>query len=114
MENKSSVPPRNHRSPIIRVGNVTAQVVFGATIGGFLYWFALLAVLEIEISVLHTDLPFGIDVLLLPMLPPLALGALLRYSLPRLGAASTALMVGCVVVGAGFSLLLLTLEIPAG
>ncbi|MGV9819640.1 hypothetical protein [Nocardia xishanensis] len=111
MGKKPTVPP--HRSPVIRIGNFTAQVVFGATVGGFLYWFTLLAVLEIEINLLHTDLPLGIDIWLVPMLPPLTLAALLRHSVPRLGVASISSMVGCVIVGTGFSLLLLTLNIPA-
>ncbi|MET7768707.1 hypothetical protein [Nocardia sp. NPDC005366] len=107
MDDNPTVPPPD-QSLLARTGGAVAQMSLGIIAGGFLYWLTLIAVLQAEISIIDTDLPFGIDVWLLPMLPPVALGAFLRYAVPRFAIAWTALIVGCLVIGGGFSALLLT------
>ncbi|WP_216911418.1 hypothetical protein [Nocardia noduli] len=95
------------RSPLARAVEAVAQIAAGIVAGGFLYWLALMVVLQVEIT-LDTDLPFGVDIWLLPIAPPVALGVYLRYSVPRFALASTALIVGGLVIGGGFSALLLS------
>lgn len=112
MDDDSTVPPRDNRSPIARTGETAAQIVLGFAAGGLLYWAALLIVLWAETSVFDADLPFGIDVWFFPVFPLLALGAYLRYALPRFAIAWIALITGCLIVGAGFSVLLLTWSTP--